>query len=435
MKTSFQDYFEALIGPQEAEQFFSAIKEKVLRRTLRVNTLKCSKETLKNWLKSQGYKVTDSPFSKDGVEVEGHGAPLSLKLPYHAGFTYPQDASSMFAVELLDPQPGEWVIDLTAAPGGKSTHAAQKMKNTGVLLANDHDLKRLKSLQFNMERLGIWNAVITRLTPYQLSLMYTEAFDRVLLDPSCSGEGLLVTPDGKPDYWSTKSLKRYAAEQFGLLCSAFRLLKPGGRLVYSTCTLNPVEDDQVVEKLLKKFPEAKIEQVKVKGSPEQIGALQGIRFWPHKTKTKGFFCIAITKTHSQTFLDESPANGRLVWLNKRKALPHYKFLEKHFDVQLEDFHLVQKESAIFVVSKAMTRFPLPNRYSLSFPLLKREKGESQVTYAGSLWLAEHAKKGVLEMNGKEVSEYFEKGGMEVEGVMVLKSKDFPIGLSHLPKSF
>ncbi len=433
MKTAFADYFRGLIGEVEAEQFFSSIDEKEKRRALRVNTLKTSKADLKKWLKSQGYKVSDSPFSPDGVEIEGKGEPLSLKLPYHAGFTYPQDPSSMFAVELLDPQPGETCIDLTAAPGGKATHIAQKMENTGVLIANDHDLKRLKALHYNLERLGIWNTLVTRMTPYKLSLNYTEVFDRVLLDPSCSGEGLLVTYDGKPKHWSPKSLKRYATEQFGLLCSAFRLLKPGGRLVYSTCTLNAVEDDGVVEKLLAKFPEAKIEKVKVDGEPEQIGDLKGIRFWPHKTQTKGFFCIAITKTASLEFEDEEPASGKFVWLNKRKAIPHLKYLKKHFDVELEDVYLTQKEGNIFRISAELARFPLPTRYSLSFPLLKRDKGETSLAHAGALWLVGLAKKNVGELKEEELEEFFE-GKLKKDEVL-LKYEDFPLGLANLPKYF
>ena len=243
-KTNFQDYFRELIGEAEAQAFFDAIAKKERGpRTLRVNTLKISKEKLTAWLESQGYQVGDSEFSRDGLVLEGRGEPLALKLPYHAGFTYPQDSASMFAVEVLDPQPGELAIDLTAAPGGKTTHIAQRMKNTGVLVANDMDSRRLKALHSNLERLGIWNTFVTRATPYRLSQHFGEVFDRVLLDPSCSGEGLLVTHDGKPDFWNKKALKRYSAEQFGLLCSAFGMLKPGGRLVYSTCTLNDVEDD------------------------------------------------------------------------------------------------------------------------------------------------------------------------------------------------
>lgn len=431
MKSTFQNYFQELLGEAEAERFFNSINDKEKRRALRVNTLKTTKKDLKKWLKSQGYTVTDSPFSPDGIEIDGRGEKLSLKLPYHAGFTYPQDPSSMFAVELLDPQPGETCIDLTAAPGGKATHIAQKMKNTGVLIANDHDLKRLRALHYNLERLGIWNTLVTRMTPYKLSLNYTEMFDRVLLDPSCSGEGLLVTYDGKPKHWSTKSLKRYATEQFGLLCSAFRLLKPGGRLVYSTCTLNAVEDDGVVEKLLKKFPEAKIEKVKIKGEPEQVGDLKGVRFWPQNTKTKGFFCIAITKTESLEFEDEEPARGKFVWLNKRKAIPHLKYLKKHFDVELEDVYLTQKEGNIFMISPELARFPLPTRYSLSFPLIKREKGESMLAHAGALWLTELVKKNVLELKEEELAQFFE-GKLKKEEAL-LRYKEFPLGLAKLAK--
>jgi NOL1/NOP2/sun family putative RNA methylase len=419
MKQSFQDYFRELIGETEAEAFFNTIETKETRRGLRVNTLKTTKLALKEWLESQGYTVSDSPFSRDGLEIEGRGERLALKLPYHAGFTYPQDPSSMYAVELLDPQPGEVVIDLTAAPGGKTTHIAQRMENTGVLFANDMDTRRLKALHSNLERLGIWNCVVTRMEPYKLSLMYTETFDRVLIDPSCSGEGLLVTHDGKPSHWNTKALKRYMAEQFGLLCSAFRLLKPGGRLVYSTCTLNDKEDDGVVKKLLKKFPQAQIEQIEVPGTPEQLGDLMGTRFWPHKTQTKGFFCIAITKTETLGLDNEKEANETLKPL-KAKQLQEFKLPAS------PKASFVLRNDYLFAVSEALTRFPLPRHYSLSFPLMK----DGEPSHAGALWMAQYGSS--HELNYEETRHYFEDGVLEFDGegdFTLIKYKRFPLGFA------
>ena len=130
LKDVFKDYYRELVGAEEAEQFFSSIeaagqsKKEEGFRSIRVNTLRISKKDLTKWFTSQGYEVSDSPYSDDGLELKGSGQEWALKLPYHAGFTYPQDAASMFAVEVLNPQPGESVLDLTAAPGGKSTHIA-----------------------------------------------------------------------------------------------------------------------------------------------------------------------------------------------------------------------------------------------------------------------------------------------------------------------
>ncbi|MBT4384151.1 RsmB/NOP family class I SAM-dependent RNA methyltransferase [Candidatus Peregrinibacteria bacterium] len=438
MKAVFEDYFRELIG-DNADAFFDAIKAKKTRRALRANSLKSSKDEVAKWLTDSGYEVTDSPFSSDGIEITGRGERLSLKLPYYAGFTYPQDPSSMFAIDVLDPQPGENVIDMTAAPGGKTTHIAQRMKNTGVLLANDLDKKRLKALHSNLERLGVWNAVVTRLPAHKLSLFYPEKFDRVLLDPSCSGEGLLVTRDGKESFWNRKGLKRYANDQFSLLCSAFRLLKPGGRLVYSTCTLNDVENDGVVQKLIDRFEEAEIVDVKVNGAPEQISGLKGFRFWPQKTQTKGFFCIAITKTASVEFSTEENdlKNNRLKVLKDRSAKNHINILDKAFGIGdlLDDAVFTVRDGHVFRVSPDMIGFPLPPYYFLSFPFLKLHSGSSHPTHVGALWLALYASKGIHELNQEDTLAFFERRPIsysgEERGLFLAKYKNFPLGIAML----
>ncbi|QQR54882.1 RsmB/NOP family class I SAM-dependent RNA methyltransferase [Candidatus Peregrinibacteria bacterium] len=407
LKDLFKDYYRELLGTEEAEQFFSSIevgrseKKEESARSIRVNTLRISKNTLRKWFESQGYAVNDSPYSNEGLELKGSGQEWALKLPYHAGFTYPQDAASMFAVEVLNPQPDEVVLDLTAAPGGKSTHIAQRLGNAGVLVANDLDTRRIKALQSNLSRLGISNAYVTRLTPGRLAEVYPESFDRILLDPSCSGEGLFVTSEGQPEYWNKKALKHFSGLQFGLLRDAFRMLKPGGRLLYSTCTLNTVENDGVVEDFLEKTPEAKIDESVLKELkarkikiPEQIAGLKGIRFWPHKTHTKGFFCIALTKTAPQHFSVPNAKEGRWNRREKKpfkKNIPHPKKPElkvlkaherAHYDHFLEDqfgissqtlrqqFDWVPLEHHLYLISNSLTAFAPPPGFSLSLPVLK-----------------------------------------------------------------
>jgi NOL1/NOP2/sun family putative RNA methylase len=465
MKDSFTDYFEELIGPEEAEQFFCALRSKETLRGLRANTLKITKGKLHDWLVLQGYEVENCDFSTDCLLLSGRGEKLALKLPYHAGFTYPQDPSSMFAVEYLDPQPGEMVLDLTAAPGGKTTHIAQKMENRGLLIANDMDTRRLKSLHFNLERLGVWNTLVTRATPYRLSQHFGEVFDRVLLDPSCSGEGLLVTHGGKPNFWNRKALKRYAAEQFGLLCSAFALLKPGGRLVYSTCTLNDVEDDGVVEKLLKKFPEAELVNVKLAEddllsvkAPKQVNrsdgsALKGVRFWPQKSGTKGFFCVAISKSSSidngsQPGGQLNGKPGSMRRLNKERRRRFDQFIRERFACDLpEGVDLVtpikaSEKQVVHLMSKGSREYPLPQSFSFSFPFFELGKGgpdgsEIRLTHAGAIWLGLHATKGVVDLNREETINIFEQKPMEnsrtdengekLNGFFLIKHEDFPLG--------
>ncbi|MBU0981148.1 RsmB/NOP family class I SAM-dependent RNA methyltransferase [Patescibacteria group bacterium] len=434
MKESFQEYFRGLIGETEAEKFFEAVKVKETRRSIRVNSLKFSKQELREWLESQGYQVSENPFCGDGLDILGRGEPLSLKLPYYSGLDYPQDSSSMFGVEVLDPQPGETVLDLTAAPGGKTTHIAAKMQNSGVLVANDMDSRRLRALHSNLERLGIWNAVCFRAMPHKLVSFYPEAFDRILLDPSCSGEGLMVTRGGKPDFWSLKALKRYRSEQYGLLKSAFRLLKVGGRLVYSTCTLNDIEDDSVVKSLLEDFPEASLDLVKIADAPEQIGSLLGYRFWPQKTRTKGFFCIAITKKSSMGLERTMDAEHSLRTVKDKKR---YENFLGEFGVSLPDVEMVERDEHVFLLSKELASFKLPPKYSLTFPLFKVDR-EIRFTHAGALWAGLRAKKQVLELTRKQVEAFFERQpierGSEEVGTYLVRYEGFPLGSAKVTET-
>ena len=440
MKPLFQEYFRGLLGPEEAEQFFSTIEQKPMGpRSIRVNTLKTSKADLTEWFVSQGYEVKNSPYSADGLELTGSGVEWALKLPYHAGLTYPQDAASMFAVEVLNPQPKERVLDLTAAPGGKTTHIAQRMKNSGILVASDMDTRRIKALQSNLSRLGVVNAYVTRVTASNMVKHYPETFDRILLDPSCSGEGLFVTKEGQPNYWNKKAVKHFSGLQFGLLRQAFQMLKPGGRLLYSTCALNAIENDGVVNDFLAKTPEAAVDtrvlaELEARGIcvPEQSAGLQGIRFWPHKTKTKGFFCIALTKTASQN-LDSEPSRFSLKVLNAKDRLIYDEFLEKEFGVSSKAYDWIPFEHHLYLASPELKELPPPPGFSPSMPAMKTyEAGEMKPSHEGVMFFAPMATKHVVALTKEQMENAIKSQPVTFEGLdegmYFAKYLEFPIGL-------
>ena len=201
------------------------------------------------------------PFVRDDVPWEEKGFYYDPECrpglhPYHeCGVYYLQEASAMSAVALLDPQPGERVCDLCAAPGGKSTQIAGRMMGEGFLLCNEWSPKRAKILSQNIERLGVANAVVTNENVENLSRRLPGFFDRVLVDAPCSGEGMFRKEEAAVTDWSQETVEMCAKRQQEILQSAAKLLRPGGRLVYSTCTFATEENEETVFAFLAEHPE------------------------------------------------------------------------------------------------------------------------------------------------------------------------------------
>ncbi|MDD6200533.1 MAG: RsmB/NOP family class I SAM-dependent RNA methyltransferase [Firmicutes bacterium] len=214
--------------------------------------------------------------------------------PFHeAGVYYLQEASAMAPVTLLDPQPGERICDLCAAPGGKSTQIAGRMAGQGFLLCNEVNPKRAKILSRNVERMGVSNALVTNEHPQTLARHLPEWFDRVLVDAPCSGEGMFRKEEAAVTDWSPETVQMCARRQGEILNSAAALLRPGGRLVYSTCTFAPEEDEGAVAVFLESHPEFEPETV---AAPWFVPGENGsCRMWPHKLLGEGHFAAVLRK--------------------------------------------------------------------------------------------------------------------------------------------
>ena len=219
--------------------------------------------------------------------------------PYHeAGVYYLQEASAMSAVALLDPKPGETVCDLCAAPGGKATQIAGRMEEAGFLLCNEWNPKRAKILSRNVERLGVSNALVTNEHPQVLAEKYPAYFDRVLIDAPCSGEGMFRKEEAAVTDWSLETVEMCARRQGAILDSGAQLVRPGGRLVYSTCTFAPEENEQAVCHFLECHPEFEPECLEI---PWFAPAGPGMfRLWPHKLLGEGHFVAVLRKTGVET---------------------------------------------------------------------------------------------------------------------------------------
>lgn len=221
--------------------------------------------------------------------------------PWHeAGLYYLQEPSAMAPAELLGAGPGLRVLDLCAAPGGKSTQLAAKMQGQGLLVCNEYHPKRAKILSQNVERMAIANALVLQETPERLARRFPGWFHRVLVDAPCSGEGMFRKEAAALADWSPELVEMCARRQAGILDAAAELLAPGGRLVYSTCTFSPQEDEEAVAAFLARHPEFEVETLDVPWfSPGDGTAGPGLehtfRLWPHKLRGEGHYAAVLRK--------------------------------------------------------------------------------------------------------------------------------------------
>ena len=214
--------------------------------------------------------------------------------PYHeADVYYLQEARAMAPVALLDPQPGERICDLCAAPGGKSTQIAGRLKGEGFLLCNEYSPKRAKILSRNIERLGIANALVTNETPQNLAKHLKGYFHRVLIDAPCSGEGMFRKEEAAVTDWSQETVEMCARRQAEILDAGSELVCAGGRLVYSTCTFAPEENEQAIAAFLQRNPDFYPEEVT---APWFVPGENGsFRLWPHKLLGEGHFAAVLRR--------------------------------------------------------------------------------------------------------------------------------------------
>jgi NOL1/NOP2/sun family putative RNA methylase len=267
---------EALLGADFAA--FAAIYDQPATHGLRVNTLKLSPDHL---FTLSPFHLTPLPWNPSGFLLnEPEDRPG--KHPFHAaGLYYLQDPHAQAVAEVLAPQPGERVLDLAAAPGGKTTHIASKMQNQGLLVANEIKTKRIGHLASNLERWGARNVTITNETPERLAEFFGPFFDRVLVDAPCSGEGMFRKDPSARAAWSEDMIAGCAVRQTAILHYAARLVRPGGWLGYSTCTYAPEENETVIEAFLQHH--------------RDFEPAKAVRLWPHTSPGEGHFIAVLQR--------------------------------------------------------------------------------------------------------------------------------------------
>ena len=250
-----------------------------------------------------GFSLRPVPWEPCGFYYDPETRPG--KSAYHeAGLYYLQEASAMAPAALLDPQPGERVLDLCAAPGGKSTQLAGKMRGRGLLVCNEINPKRAKILASNIERLGIANALVLNEHPQRLEARFAGWFDKILVDAPCSGEGMFRKDEAVIGTWTPKRPDFFAELQREITSNAVKMLRPGGLMMYSTCTFAPQEDEGTVSFLLENFPEMELIEMEgyegfSKGNPVWGNGdpeiEKTVRIWPHKMNGEGHYLALFRK--------------------------------------------------------------------------------------------------------------------------------------------
>ena len=262
---------------------------------IRVNTLKISKADLVSRLLSKGFELK-STVMPEVLAVEKAPLPTGATSEYLLGHYYIQDLSSCMAVDALDIAPGQFVLDVAAAPGGKTTFMAQKMNNSGAIIALEPNDRRARSMSFNLARCGVYNTCIFKADGLYAGKFETK-FDRVLLDAPCSCEGVIAKDPTRKSSHTPEDVDYCSKIQERLIEAAVSYVKPNGIMVYSTCSFAPEENEMVVDRLLRKFGNISLEPVAYGSSGlTTFGDLKfdgqlkyAHRLYPHLDDTTGFF--------------------------------------------------------------------------------------------------------------------------------------------------
>lgn len=279
--------YQQLLG-DEAKEFLASFQEKSYSG-YRINPLKPDFVIDQNYLTNEKIEYCDTGF---------FGSVNGKSIDHTVGYLYSQEPSAMYVGEVADPKPNERVLDLCAAPGGKSTHLVSKMNNEGLLVSNEIFKKRATILAENLERWGAKNTIITNESPEKLAPRFLNFFDRILVDAPCSGEGMFRKDPEAVSYWNIDYPLECANRQRKILASAMEMLKPGGTLIYSTCTFAPEEDEQIIAWLLTNYPTLSVEPIKKytnmdSGRPEWADnnseLAKTVRLFPHHIKGEGHF--------------------------------------------------------------------------------------------------------------------------------------------------
>ena len=373
---------------------------KPLRRCVRSNTILSSVEDLKRWAGEKEWQLQPVPWCSEGffVDREDRSVPLGKDLLHLLGHFYFQEASSMLPVELLQPEPGETILDMAAAPGSKTSQIAAAMQGRGVIIANDIQDARIQTLKSALQRSGVMNVILTKRMGQWFARYMTGRFDRVLIDAPCTAQGTCRKDLSALKYCSERGIRKAAKLQRELLESAVHAAAIGGRIVYSTCTLTPEENEEVVLSILNKFSdqlrvvdprELAVNQEKiafdaaVEDSIVVQHSLQSakhtaypfLRIWPQTYDTEGFFCAVLEKkapTREAEKMELKHFREKPFPRGQQQEIAQFLRMRYGTDIVGGGEQLFDRGDHLAITTEEVARFKLPVvDYCLGLPFGKR----------------------------------------------------------------
>lgn len=441
LPVEFKEKMKELLG-DEFNSFLNVYEEKH-NAGVRVNNLKATKEEFE---KIAPFPITPVPWTKNGFYYNEQEYSPAKHPYYYAGLYYIQEPSAMTPASLLPIEPGDRVLDICAAPGGKSTELGARLNGRGVLVSNDISNSRAKALLKNIELFGIRNAIVISEAPSKLAEPFEGFFDKILVDAPCSGEGMFRKSHAIIKNWEQYGTGYYAKLQREILPFAIKMLKADGYMIYSTCTFSTEEDEGTLSYILENFPEMEVvpaadltkESYKgfAKAVPELIGApaeiSNGLRLYPHRLKGEGHFVALLHKKAdaSVPFFSPSFKYGTKKGEISDEAFEFLKLLK--FDIPKE--RLIVKEERLYLVPDELPDLKglRVMRSGLLLGEMKKGRFEPSQALASSLRPGEYENTYNLRADDPDVIRYLKCETIEVpesvaDGYVLVCVDSFPLG--------
>ena len=434
------------------DDFLNACR-RPLRKSVRVNTLKMSVEDFQEYALDRGWTLNPIPWCSEGFwlersEHEEQALALGNTDLHLSGAMYVQEASSMLPpIALKDAlTDATHVLDMASAPGSKTSQLAALMNNHGVLVANELSSSRLKVLSATLKRMGVGNCALSHFDGAIFGDYMYECFDSILLDAPCSGEGTVRKDADALKNWSIESNIDIAKVQKNLIKSAFYALKPGGTLVYSTCTLTPLENQQVCEYLLTEFAEhLEIQPLDhLFAGAERATTSEGyLHVWPQTFDSEGFFIAKFKKLASCDNPNQKVKKGAFPFqpFDKKSSQAFYTELKKQFDLTSLSGSLMQRDKELWLFPEQFAAIENKIKYArLGIHLGMIHKNGVRLNHEFATVFGGQCKANVIALSNEQANDYFQGKDIRLSepsnalGEVVLTLCGCPIGLGKWQKN-